>query len=378
MSSWARMMRGLHKRQGIMYLDVPLVMGVQRLYPRQARWSPLAGLLIMCVSLAASSFSQTVTHLIVTQGILYAVGGSIAYSPCIMYMDEWFVRRKGFAYGVMWSGTGLAGVVLPMLLQLLLGRYGFRTTLRIWALALFVLAVPLAFFIRPRLPYSANTHLKPFRLDFVLTRTFLLYQASNIAESLGFFLPAIYLPSYARGVLGASAFPAALTILLLNVAAVFGCVVMGHLTDRLHVATCLLISTAGTAAGVFLLWGLATSLPVLYVFCAIYGLFAGSYTSAYPGIMRQVLASEAGRADSRDGAGQSVLDPAMLFAFLAAGRGVGNVVSGPLSEVLVRGMPWQGQAAAGYGSGYGPLITFTGTSALVGGASYLWRSMGWL
>lgn len=351
-----------------MYLDGPLVMGLQRLYPKQARWSPLVGLIIMCLALGLSSLSTTTTHLIATQGVLYAVGGSIAYCPCILYVDEWFVKRKGMAYGIMWSGTGLAGFALPLVLEHLLDTYGFRTTLRVWALALFLLAAPLTYFVKPRLPASATTHLKPTNLRFVLTRVFLLHQLANVVEALGFFLPGIYLPSYARSTLGAGPFSAALTILLLNVASVFGCVAMGSLTDRLHVTSCLVLSAAGTAAGCFLLWGLADALPALYAFCVVYGLFAGSYTSAYPGIMRHVIHNRTGRGE----------DPTMVFAFLAAGRGVGNVASGPLSEVLVRGSPWLGRAGGGYGSGYGALIVFTGLTAVVSGSSFLWKRVGWL
>ncbi|KAL1843391.1 hypothetical protein VTK73DRAFT_2856 [Phialemonium thermophilum] len=140
---------------GVMYLTAPFTFPLLRLYPRQTRWTPVLGLLLMCLSLALSSLSKTVTQLIATQGVLYAVGGSVAYTPCILYMDEWFVRRKGLAYGIMWSGTGLAGVVLPLLLQHLLSAYGYQTTLRVWACAVFVLTVPLAYFIRPRIPVSA-------------------------------------------------------------------------------------------------------------------------------------------------------------------------------------------------------------------------------
>ncbi|KAB5515445.1 MFS monocarboxylate transporter [Coniochaeta sp. 2T2.1] len=359
---------------GLMYLTGPLTMSFLRLYPRVGRWSPIAGLLVMCLGLAMSSFSTTVTHLIVTQGVFYAVGGSVAYSPCIVYMDEWFVRRKGLAYGIMWSGTGLAGVVLPLLLQSLLDKYGFETTLRLWAVVVFVLTAPLAYYIKPRLPVSAATHRRPFDLGFVFTRTFLVHEAANVVEAFGFFLPGIYLPSYARSTLGASGPLSALTILLLNVASVFGCVAMGGLIDRFDVTTCILISTAGATAGTFLLWGMAGSLPVLYVFCVVYGLFAGSFTSAWPGIMKEVAKKGEEQGEERGGA----VDPSMVFAFLAAGRGVGNVASGPLSEVLIKGLPWQGEAAYGYGSGFGTLIVFTGVTALVGGGSFIGKRVGWI
>ncbi|KAF6817192.1 major facilitator superfamily transporter [Colletotrichum sojae] len=360
---------------GIMYLSGPLGIGLLRLFPRQTRWAPILGLFIMCIALAMSSFSQTVTHLIVTQGIFYAIGGSIAYLPCILYMDQWFVRRKGFAYGIMWSGTGLAGVIIPLLMEYLLGTVGFRTTLRLWSGMLFALTAPLAYFIKPRIPASqmtaSATHARPFNnLRFMLSRPFALHQLANILEAMGFFLPGIYLPMYAQTSLGASAFPSALTILLVNVASVFGCVAMGSLVDRFSAVTCVMLASAGATLGTFLLWGFSSNLGVLYLFCVVYGLFAGSYTSAWPGIMKVVVEHEREK--------QRGVDPSMVFGMLAAGRGIGNVISGPLSEALIRGSPWKDEAAHGYGSGYGTLIVFTGVTAFMGGASFLWKRIGWL
>lgn len=56
---------------------------------------------------------------------------------------------------------------------------------------------------------------------------------------------------------------------------------------------------------------------------------------------------------------------------LAAGRGIGAVCSGPLSEALLRDGPWKGEGALGYGTGYGGLIVFTGITALCGGLSFV-------
>ncbi|TID02669.1 Monocarboxylate transporter 10 [Colletotrichum higginsianum] len=362
---------------GIMYLSGPVVIGLLRMFPRESRHAPILGLIVMCVALAASSFSRTVTHLIVTQGVLYAVGGAIAYCPCILYIDQWFVRRKGFAYGVMWSGTGLAGVVLPLMMEHLLGRMGFRTTLRLWSGLLFALTAPLAFFIKPRLPASSTTHAtpathaRPFsNLRFALSRPFALHQAANVVEALGFFLPGIYLPSYAQSALGASAYASALTILLVNVASVVGCVAMGSLVDRVSAPSCLMLASAGATLGTFLAWGFSSTLGVLYAFCVVYGLFAGAYTSAWPGIMKVVVEHERAR--------ERGVDPSMVFGMLAAGRGIGNVISGPLSEALIKGAPWKGEAGFGYGSGYGTLIVFTGVTALAGGASFVWKRLGWM
>ncbi|KAF4536166.1 MFS transporter [Lasiodiplodia theobromae] len=346
---------------GIMYLDMPIVFAILQSFPRFKRYSTTIGLVVMCLSLSLSSFARTTMQLILSQGIGYALGGSFAYSPTILYMDEWFVKRKGLAFGIMWAGAGLSGVILPITMQWLLNTYGFSTTLRIWSLACFILTAPFTFYVKPRIPLSQAPYVRTFNLRFLYRAPFTLLQAGNILESLGFFLPNIYLPTYARAVVGTTSLLASLTIVLYNVASVFGCVLMGFIVDRLPVTTCILISTVGATLGVFVLWGAALNLPLLYVFCVVYGLFAGSFTSTWPGIMRDVTVKMRG-----------AVDPGMVFACLAAGRGIGNVVSGPLSEALVgKGAEWHAEWA--YGTGFGPLIVFTGVSAALGGLSCVGR-----
>ncbi|KAJ5626742.1 hypothetical protein N7528_004169 [Penicillium herquei] len=351
---------------GIMYLDLPIVFAAYRQWPKYQRLGCGVGVILMCLALGLSSFSTNVTHLIITQGIFYAIGGSIAYSPCILLMEDWFNKRKGLAFGVMWAGTGLGGVILPIVMEHLLDKYGFRTTLRAFAVALFLLTAPLVYFVKPRVPVAKN-HASPPPPDlrFIMTSTFALFELCNTIEALGFFLPSLYLPTYA-GMLGASSNLQALTVILFNVASVVGCVLMGAIIDKLDVTICIVVSTIGSTLGVFLIWGFSMSLAPLFIFSIVYGLFAGSYTSTWPGIMRDVVRKKASAESS------------MVFACLAAGRGIGNIISGPLSEALVKGLPWEGQAGFGYGSGYGSLIVFTGVTGVVGGGSYVARCLKWI
>jgi MFS family permease len=242
--------------------------------------------------------------------------------------------------------------------------------LRIWSISLFVLVAPLLYFLKPRIP-SSHRHLftttaHKFDLTFLAMRNFALFQFCNVLEALGYFLPTIWLPTYAQQYLNATNLQGAFTIIAINVASVFGCVIMGSIMDRYHVTTGILISSIPTTLSVFLFWGLSTNLALLYLFCVAYGLFAGSFSSTWTGIIHDVQRKNEGA------------DAGLIFAFLAFGRGVGNVVSGPLSEALVHGKPWFSEAAASYGSGYGPLIAFTGVSALLGGGSFFGRRIGWL
>ncbi|CAG8123034.1 unnamed protein product [Penicillium nalgiovense] len=339
---------------GISYLSCPLVIAAMILLPQWGRWFSSFGLIIMCLSLALGSFSSNITHLVLSQGVGFGIGGCIAYSPSILYMDEWFVHRRGLAFGITWAGSGVSGIIFPIGLEKLLNRFGFETTLRVISVVVFLLAAPFIYFHKPRLPVRKTVDYQRLNFRFLMTRIFCIYQLGNIIEALGFFLPGIYLPTYARSI-GATGFLSSLTVTLLNLASVFGSVTMGHLADRYHAITCITISTVGSTLAVFFLWGFASSLPTLFVFSIAYGLFAGCYSATWAGITHEVR-----RVDPS-------ADATMIFSVIAFGRGIGNVVSGPLSEAIVSVDSWKGSAIAGYGSGYGLIILCTGLSCLLSG-----------
>lgn len=96
-------------------------------------------------------------QLILTQGVLYGIGGSLLYNPFLFYLDEWFIRRKGMAYGVFFSGTGLVGSFIPAILQWGLDNYGFRLTLQIWALVVVRFGLSLS----PLVLYPLSHHPPP-------------------------------------------------------------------------------------------------------------------------------------------------------------------------------------------------------------------------
>jgi MFS family permease len=281
-----------------MYLELPIFFALLKSYPHLRQWATPVGIILMCLSLTLASFAKTVTQLILTQGVLYALGGGFGWVTVLFYVEEWFVQKRSLAYGIImvhisdpalfsknlcshmpWqAGLGLAGVVLPLIIEWLLTQYGHKTTLRACSLGIFILTAPLTFFFKPRLPSSQTSQLRKFDITFLKSRSFTILQLGNVIEALGYFLPAVYLPSYARS-LGAGDFQSTLPLILINAGAFFGNLCMGAFVARWHVTTCILISTVGSTASVLLIWGLASSLAPLYVFCIIYGLSAGCWST---------------------------------------------------------------------------------------------------
>lgn len=146
-------------------------------WPAFRRRNVWIGLAILASGLVASSFASRVWQLILTQGALYAIGGILLYSSVCLLVDEWFIRRKGIAFGVMWAGTGFSGISVPYTYSWGLVSFflphdassvgaGRRRPLRSSSL----------FYVKPRVPISQASSVRRFNLDFVLSRKFIFLE----------------------------------------------------------------------------------------------------------------------------------------------------------------------------------------------------------
>ncbi|KAG6988916.1 hypothetical protein G7Y79_00068g096150 [Physcia stellaris] len=331
---------------GLMYFLSPFVLETCRRFPHRRRLLTIIGLAFLPLTLVASSYAQRVWQLILTQGVLYAIGGCMIYMPTLQYLDEWFVKRKGFALGVTFAGTGIGGLVIPLIMNWALQTYSARTALQIWAVSLVVFTAPLVYYMKPRIPKAARR--QPIHLGFLKQPIFWFMETGNIIQGVGYFIPTIFLPTFADKI-GLSELAGSSTLSLLNAATTIGGIIIGAASDKYDVTNVIIVSTIS----IFLIWGFSSSIAPLYVFSILYGLFGGGFSSCWAAIVREVR--------SRDPRAEQTV----VFGLLAAGRGIGCVVCGPLSnELLKGGKGWD--AAAAYGTGYGLLIVFTGVTAMLG------------
>jgi hypothetical protein len=61
---------------------------------------------------------------------MYGIGFVTLTYPIISFVDEWWVARKGMAFGIISAASGATGVFMPFIIEALLNRYGYKTTLR--------------------------------------------------------------------------------------------------------------------------------------------------------------------------------------------------------------------------------------------------------
>ena len=121
--------------QGIMYLISPFTFTFLTRWPRLRRWFGPIGLMLTAIGFLLSSFATSVWQLIATQGIICALGCGLLFTPTTLYLDEWFMQRKGLAYGVMWAGKSAAGVGVPFAMETCLHKFGSSATLQAWTVA---------------------------------------------------------------------------------------------------------------------------------------------------------------------------------------------------------------------------------------------------
>ena len=360
---------------GVMYLSMPFLFAL--FTKRWARWrqtAALCGAALTCVSFLLSSFSTQVWHLIATQGVLAALGCALIYSPTTLSLGEWFTStNRSVAYGVVLSCKNIVGSAFPFLMHSLLDRYGFRTTMRIWAAVAAGISI-LAIFLIPTHPSSLSsvTHRTPrIPWHFLRHQTFYIYSVAIILQSSGYGIPQTYLNQYAHEITLLSQTSATLLLTLFNIPGIVSSSFFGYLSDNKHftlsTTTVTAISAVSSALSAFLFWGLTSkgSMALLVLFSITFGFFAGGYSATWGGVINE-LEREAAQSNE-------AIDTGMLYGLLNGARGIGYVSGGLAGVPLLKAGSTISVGGFGYGTSYGPLIIFTGLSTVFGGWGLLWR-----
>ena len=81
----------------------------------------------------------------------------LGYGVQSQFIPHWFVRRRGLAIGIAFSGVGIGSIVLLPWLQLLIARDGWRSPAVALALITAVVLVPLNLLLRKR-PQDIGLH----------------------------------------------------------------------------------------------------------------------------------------------------------------------------------------------------------------------------
>ncbi|KAG0143180.1 hypothetical protein CROQUDRAFT_49198, partial [Cronartium quercuum f. sp. fusiforme G11] len=274
---------------------------------------------ICFISLFSSSYATSCMHVLWSQGIGYGLGGSTLYFPALSYLTDWFSARLGLANGLIFAGTGLGGLIFPLIINTLLGKFGVKLTLQILACVMTFLMATCVTLIGPRISRTPEMEIEKAEMETTkgcegkesrnvleeiglhLRWPIVIYLVSNTSQAVGFFLPGLYLPSYSI------------------VARVVGGILSDHYSPHLIGSVTSLLG----GGSVLMIWGIIGNRgwAPLMVFATAFGSTSGVWTSLYFGVAKVWLRNP-----------QYIMP---TYGIMSLTRGLGNIAAGPISSALI-------------------------------------------
>ncbi len=234
---------------------------------------------------------NAVWQLYLFYGLFIALGMSGSFVPYLSTVARWFVSRRGLMTGIVASGVGFGTLIVPPVATRLISSYGWRTSYIIIGIAVLVLIVLAAQFMKRdpqqigQAPYGER---KAKQSDIIPARRgFSFKEALHTGQywiiciiyfCFGYFLHNIMVHVVPHAIeLGIPAISAANILAIIGGMNLVGRIAVGGASDKVGVKLSLL--TVFILATAVLLWlQVADELWMLYLFAVLFGF-------AYGGIM---------------------------------------------------------------------------------------------
>ncbi|KAK7464994.1 hypothetical protein VKT23_006203 [Stygiomarasmius scandens] len=297
----------------------------------------LAGAFIMSMGLIFASFATRLWHLYLTQAILYGLGSSMYYYPIMTLAPTYFDRHRGFAMGVILAGSGVGGLVMALVLQNLLDKYGIGWALRVLGIWNFVVGIGVASVVRARdTSGSSNGRSSTLPNKSLMKKGTFWYQSFGaFLQAGGNVVPLYYMSSYAVSVLSLPRSTSSLFVSINSGVNSVSRILMGVLADHIGRQNTLVGGTILSSLSVFALWYDAPESRFI-AFVVMYGIYAGGYNALLPTTIVEVYGAE----------NYASVNSVMYFI-----RGLGSIFGAPVAGVILGTHKRTGEGLAGMGSG---------------------------
>jgi MFS family permease len=331
-----------------------------------AKLPMLFGSAIHISSLLLTSFSTQYWEYILTHGLLFGLGVALVFYPCLAAVSTHFARRRSAALGVAMAGSGIGGVLYPIILQRTFDRIGFGWSVRLCAgistlfCILACLTVSSGSIPRPS-PCKGAEPEKPRQddverpsevrvgmMDVFKDIVYGLLIGGNLFVSLGLFIPYFFISSYTRSLPTPPSLALSFyTLSIMNGAGVLGRLIPPLLADSLGPFNLLLPSACFMGISTLTLWFVSRTMTTVLIYAIVYGFFSGSFIALINPCVASI--SDVSVIGRRFGG---------LYTLIAFPALIGN----PLGAVFLDK----------FSGSYHGMIVFSGTSILVGSVLLVW------
>ena len=236
----------------------------------------------------------------VSLGILCGLFGMAGtFAPVASDISHWFTARRGLAVGIVISGTYVAGMVWPPVLQHFIDTYGWRATFHGLGNLTLVTMLPLSFVlwrpadIEPDGDHSGGTRTRRHPLGFHSRSLQGLLCLAGAGCCVAMAMPQVHIVPFVID-LGFEAEDGARMLAVMLGCGVVSRLVSGWISDRIGGLKTLLVGS--TLQGLVICGFLfADGLTTLYILAIAFGLSQGGIVPSYTIIIRHLFpAGEAG------------------------------------------------------------------------------------
>ncbi|KXS10050.1 MFS general substrate transporter [Gonapodya prolifera JEL478] len=308
----------------------------------------VCGALLSVGGYIAASFSTSLWHLYLSQGLMFGLGSCFSLIPATAVLPGWFTKHRGLASGIATAGTGVAGLILAPITQKLLDVQGWRNTLRVLAALAAALMLPSSWALRPFGRDGSSKQGKRPRptipLALLRSPSFLLTALTITLAAVSFFAPQAYIPlalhdggyDDATGSAVLAGFAGLIAVARVG---------MGGANDRFGTLNVFFASQFFPALAVVCLWLPGpTSLGWTLAFMFLWAPFAGGLIVALPLVSAELWAG-------KNGVGIGQVIGLLYMAFLP-----GDLAGQPLLGVLVDAHTTFGPDGTRLSSDYRPML----------------------
>lgn len=251
---------------------------------------------IFGLSFLLMSRLSEIWHLYLVYGVILSIGLSAIDVVPLSTVARWFVKKRGLMTGIVKVGTGTGQLIIPFTASIFIAAYGWRNAYAIIGVAVIILLVIVAQFLRrdpgqigltpdwgeeSALDDPANQDSGLSLRETIHTWQFWTLCAMNLCIIFCVMIIIVHIVPYGRD-LGISGARAAATLSIIGGVSMVSRFITGLVIDRIGskkvMMLCLVILMVGL---VWLLY--ANELWRLYVFAVIYGsAHGGIYTAISP------------------------------------------------------------------------------------------------
>ncbi|KAI0379434.1 major facilitator superfamily domain-containing protein [Hypomontagnella monticulosa] len=248
----------------------------------------IIGSFLLVFGLMMLSLSTEYYQIFLSQAVCCGIGMGLIFHGAVNSISTWFRRRRGLAVGLASSGSGVGGVILPIMFDRLTGPLGFPWTVRIIGFMVLGMQIIAIFTVRSRLGRNPRAVKLAQFVQPLRDKVFITNSLACLFGMLGMLIPFDFLKTSAE----VSGVPSNLTIYILpivNATSVLGRIFPLWAGDYIGPFNMVTIFVLYGAVLVLALWlpGAANTSAVI-AFAALYGVPLGLFSAAIPALVARI------------------------------------------------------------------------------------------